>query len=70
MIPTLIGLELHSGSAIQSGKIISETDTGIYDALNKGIKKSSGEVISILHSDDLYSNQNVLKNVYNKFLDH
>ena len=48
-------------------KIISETDTGIYDALNKGIKKSSGEVISILHSDDLYSNQNVLKNVYNKF---
>lgn len=48
-------------------KIIIEKDNGIYDALNKGIKNSSGKVISILHSDDLYYNQNVLKTVYEKY---
>ena len=29
-----------------------EKDNGIYDALNKGIRYSSGEIIGILHSDD------------------
>ncbi len=31
---------------------ISEKDDGIYDAINKGIKKSTGDIIGILHSDD------------------
>ena len=32
----------------------SEKDGGIYDAINKGIKKSSGDVIGILNADDVY----------------
>ena len=44
-------------------KLIVEHDEGIYDALNKGIKKSTGEIIGFLHSDDTYANQNVLKDV-------
>jgi glycosyltransferase involved in cell wall biosynthesis len=44
-------------------KIISERDNGIYNAINKGIKSSTGEIISILHSDDFYFNQNVLDNI-------
>lgn len=33
---------------------ISEKDNGIYDAMNKGINMSTGELIGILNSDDYY----------------
>ena len=45
-------------------KIIIEKDKGIYDAVNKGIIKSEGKIISILHSDDFYYNNNVLKKLH------
>lgn len=46
-------------------KYLSEPDEGIYDALNKGIKVSSGDWIGILHSDDLFE-KNCLDLVYQK----
>jgi glycosyltransferase len=46
---------------------ISEPDGGIYDALNKGIAKASGDVIGFLHSDDLFASEDVLSNVANAF---
>ncbi len=48
-------------------KIISESDKGIYDAMNKGIKMATGEIVGILNSDDFYCNDEVLKNVIKVF---
>lgn len=48
-------------------KLISENDQGVYDAMNKGINLSSGEIISILNSDDLYDNNKILSEVQSAF---
>lgn len=44
-------------------KIISEPDKGIYDALNKGIAKATGDVIGLLHGDDTFSADNILEKI-------
>ena len=47
----------------------SSPDTGIYDALNKGIALADGDVIGFLHSDDIFSSNNVLSMIANAFED-
>jgi glycosyltransferase involved in cell wall biosynthesis len=46
---------------------VSEKDNGLYDALNKGIRLATGDVIGILHSDDIFNSTNVLSDVVNAF---
>ena len=41
----------------------SEPDRGLYDAMNKGIARATGEVVGILNSDDFYTDERVLARV-------
>ena len=51
-------------------KIVSEPDKGIYDALNKGIKNSNGEIIGFLNSDDTFYDENSLQHIVDAFDDN
>jgi len=51
-------------------KWISEPDNGIYDALNKGIKMATGEVIGLLHSDDIYADDRVIQKTADLFIEN
>jgi glycosyltransferase involved in cell wall biosynthesis len=42
---------------------VSEKDCGIYDAMNKGILKATGELVGIINSDDFYSDNTSIENI-------
>ena len=46
---------------------ISERDEGIYDAMNKGITKATGDIITFLNTGDTYANNRVIEDVVNHF---
>ncbi|HEY4109850.1 glycosyltransferase family 2 protein [Puia sp.] len=50
-------------------KVVSGKDKGIYDAMNKGIRLATGEVVGILNSDDIYTDEKVLSAVGGAFSD-
>lgn len=47
--------------------MLSEPDHGVYEALNKGIRLATGEIVGWLHSDDCFYDDNVLKDVVETF---
>jgi glycosyltransferase len=51
----------------QISKIISEKDNGIYDALNKGLKIATGDVIGFLNSDDYFSSDQSVSSIVTAF---
>ncbi len=44
-------------------RVVSEPDNGIYDALNKGIRMATGDVVGFLHADDIYADSTVIEKV-------
>ncbi|MGH8442576.1 MAG: glycosyltransferase family 2 protein [Nevskiaceae bacterium] len=49
--------------------LVSEPDHGIYDALNKGMALAMGDVVGLLHSDDFFSHNDVLRRIAEAFQD-
>lgn len=48
-------------------KVISERDRGIYDAMNKGLRLASGDIVGILNADDFYADTTVISSVVRQF---
>lgn len=55
--------------ANQDTKVISESDSGIYDAFNKGLKCATGDVVCFLNSDDYFPDSDTLSAVSSCFAD-
>jgi glycosyltransferase involved in cell wall biosynthesis len=61
---TMLEVDAHSHKNLTFS---SEPDSGIYDAMNKGVQRATGDVIGILNSDDFYVHDNVLHEVATTF---
>lgn len=48
-------------------RYVSETDKGIYNAINKGIQMATGDIIGILNSDDVLANPHVISHIVQTF---
>lgn len=60
-------VEIIKGYLDKITKFVSEKDKGIYDAMNKGVDLATGDVIAFLHSDDIYSGDNIVELVVKEF---
>ena len=50
--------------------LVSEKDNGIYDAMNKGIKLSNGDILYFLNADDVFYNASILEKTVEAFLEN
>ncbi|GAB3920186.1 glycosyltransferase family 2 protein [Larkinella terrae] len=48
-------------------RFVSEPDKGLYDAINKGLRLATGEVIGLINADDFYKHDQVVEKVVNLF---
>ena len=58
-----------AASRAHLGKLICEPDRGVYDALNKGIRAASGDVVGFMHADDEFASDRTLELVAHAFED-
>lgn len=62
-------LEILEGYRDRIATLISEPDHGIFDAMNKGIRYATGDVVGILNADDRYADPFALQAVMEAFAD-
>jgi glycosyltransferase involved in cell wall biosynthesis len=51
-------------------RVVSEPDKGIYDAMNKGLDRATGDIVCFLNADDQYASSHVLSLVAKKMQEH
>ena len=59
--------KMENGCGRFTFKFISERDRGMYDAINKGIKMATGDVVGILNADDMFESEDTLAHVVEAF---
>jgi glycosyltransferase involved in cell wall biosynthesis len=62
-------LEILNAYRPRIAKLVSEPDRGLYDALNKGIRAATGDVIGFLHADDEFATPEALARIAQAFED-
>lgn len=62
-------LEALAGLSDHRTRLVTGRDGGLYDAINRGFARATGEVIGLLHSDDLYAAPDILGLVAEAFAD-
>lgn len=62
-------LEMIHKRACPETALVSEVDSGIYDAINRGIARSRGDVIGLMHSDDFFASHLALEWIAEAFAD-
>lgn len=60
-------LEKIAALSSEATRLVSERDHGIYDAINRGISRASGDIVGLMHSDDFFADDRVLEKVAAKF---
>ncbi|WP_170519617.1 glycosyltransferase family 2 protein [Ruegeria atlantica] len=60
-------LELLNARTDPRMRLVSETDRGLYDALNRATDRATGDVVGLLHSDDFFAHAEVLTRVAQVF---
>ncbi len=63
-------LEIIERHRARLANVVSEPDKGIYDAMNKGLDRASGDIICFLNADDHYASQYVLSRVVDQMRKH
>jgi glycosyltransferase involved in cell wall biosynthesis len=62
-------LEILRANETQFSTLLSEPDSGVYDAMNKGLRIATGDIIGFLNADDFFSHQDVVSRITLAFKD-
>ena len=57
-------------SSSLNAHVVSEKDGGLYDALNRAVKRCSGEIIGLCHADDVLASEAIIAKVESHFENH
>lgn len=60
-------IDLVNSFSAENRSIFSESDRGIYDAMNKGLSRASGDIVGFLNSDDMFADEFALERIVSAF---